>query len=172
MPAQSDITRDFLVARLRDAHAMESQALAMMTGQADRLRHYPALEARIRQHYDETEAQLGRVEACLTRLGSGRSGLMDTAMQTVAGLQSMLHGLAGDEVIKSSLASFAFENFEIATYTALIEAARLAGEPEIEATCRRNLEEEERMAAFLGQGVPQLVRQYLDRSAAGVEARR
>jgi ferritin-like metal-binding protein YciE len=164
--------RDFLIDGLRNAHAMESQAISLTTAQADRLQHYPELETRIRQHAQETEGQRARIEQCLEALGAGPSTFKDAALKAGANLQAMMHSMASDEVIKNSLASFAFENFEIASYKALIETSRIAGEADIERVCRQNLAEEEAMAAFIDQGLPALIQKYLSRASAHVEAKR
>jgi ferritin-like metal-binding protein YciE len=173
MSVQSpEVVRDFMIAGLRDAHAMESQAISLTSAQVDRLKHYPDLERRIREHLRETEGQRERLERCLEKLGTSASTLKDAALKAGANLQAILHSMADDEVIKNSLASFAFENFEIISYKALIETAQLAGDSEIEAVCRQNLAEEERMAAWIADGLPELIRKYLARSSADVEAKR
>jgi ferritin-like metal-binding protein YciE len=46
-----------LVDWLRDTHAMEQQAEAMLESQASRLEHYPDLRQRIVAHPDETRWQ-------------------------------------------------------------------------------------------------------------------
>jgi ferritin-like metal-binding protein YciE len=173
MSAQSpEVVREFLIDGLRDAHAMESQAISLTSAQVDRLEHYSDLETRIREYLRETEGQRERLERCLERLGTSASTLKDAALKVGANLAAMMHSMADDEVIKNSLASFAFENFEIISYKALIETARLAGDADIEEVCRRNLAEEERMAAWIEENLPELIHKYLARSSADVEAKR
>ncbi|MDB5359495.1 MAG: hypothetical protein JWO51_792 [Rhodospirillales bacterium] len=173
MSVQSpQVVREFLIAGLIDAHAMESQAISLTSAQAERLKHYPDLEARIREHLRETEGQRERLDRCLEKLGTSPSTLKDTALKLGANFAAMAHAMADDEVIKNSFASFAFENFEIAAYKGLIETARLAGATEIEEVCRQNLAEEERMAAWIDENLPELIRKYLARKSADVEAKR
>jgi ferritin-like metal-binding protein YciE len=172
MAAQSPKTvREFLIVGLRDAHAMESQAVTLISTQADRLKHYADLEQRVRQHVRETEGQRDRLERCLEKLGTGSSTLKDAALKAVANFQMLLHGMASDEVVKNVLASFAFEQFEIISYKALIETARLDGDADIIAMCRQNLAEEEQMADWLDHHMPDLIRKYLSRASADVEAK-
>ncbi|HEX4192996.1 MAG TPA: DUF892 family protein [Stellaceae bacterium] len=100
---------------------MESQAISLTSGQADRLKHYADLDRRVRQHLKETEGQRDRLERCLEKLGTSASTLKDAALKMGANLQMMLHSMASDEVVKNVLASFAFESFEIISYKALLE---------------------------------------------------
>lgn len=58
--------KEHLVHWLRDAHAMEEQAESMLIAQADRLDDYPMLQARIRQHIEETREQRYNLESCLS----------------------------------------------------------------------------------------------------------
>jgi len=133
----AEAVREFLIPGLRNAHAMESQAISLTTAQADRLKHYADLEQRVREHVRETEGQRDRLERCLEKFGTGASTLKDAALKAGPNLQMMLHGMASDEVVKNVLASFAFEQFEIITYKALIETASLAGEADVVAICKQ-----------------------------------
>ena len=167
-----EVVRDFLISGLVDAHAMESQAVSLTSAQADRLKHYPELESRVREHLRETEGQRDRLERCLDKLGASHSALKDAALKLGANLAALTHSMADDEVIKNSLASFAFENFEIAAYRSLIVTAQLAGDAEVEDACRASLAEEERMAAWIDEHLPGLIRQYLLRKSSDLEAKR
>jgi ferritin-like metal-binding protein YciE len=69
-------------------------------------------------------------------------------------------------VIQNGITDYAFEHFEIATYRTLVEAAAEAGEPEVERVCRENQREEEVMAAWLADRIPDVTRQYLYHQAA------
>ena len=89
-----------------------------------------------------------------------------------ANVQGMLHAFASDEVMKHALASYAFEQFEAASYRALVTAAEQAGEREAASTCATILRAEEAMAAWLWERLPQLTQQYLQRAAAGADANR
>ncbi len=164
-------SRDHLVAWLRDAHAMEHQAIEMLEKQASRLEHYPELQVTVRDHLAQTRRQAERVAGCLERLGAGTSGLKDRAGQLTGTAQQLSGLFASDEVVKSGIADYAFERYEIAAYQALIATAEAAGEPEIVAVCRENLREEEAMAAWLAEHLPQVARQYLTRETTGQEAK-
>ncbi|KAA0011773.1 ferritin-like domain-containing protein [Billgrantia pellis] len=149
---------------LRDAHAMEKQAEKMLEAQASRLEHYPQLKARIEQHLTETRGQAEKIEQCLSLLGTDLSAMKDLGGKLAAFGQAMGGMMAGDEVVKGGLASYAFEHFEIASYKALIQAAEKASKPEIARICEGILREEEAMAQWLADHLDDTTRQYLERS--------
>ena len=55
MTVSSDATRDLFVTGLRNAHALEMQALQIMNRQVERLENYPEVEQALRKHIQETE---------------------------------------------------------------------------------------------------------------------
>lgn len=167
-----DTARDYLISGLRDAHAMESQALSLTITQADRLKHYPDLERRVRQHIEETEKQRERLERCLEKFDSSPSVLKEATLKLSANFLSAFHALTEDEAIKNCLASYSFEHFEIASYKALIETARMADQPDIATMCEESLAEEERMAGWIIDHLPAILEKYLARSDADIEAKR
>ena len=78
------------------------------------------------------------------------------------GLGQALSGwFVGDEVMKGSIASYAFEAMEIASYTVLIATAEEAGDQETAAVCRQILKEEQTMADWLERNMAKVTRQYL-----------
>ena len=165
------VSRDNLTAWLRDAHAMENQAIEILEKQASRLEHYPELRAKVRTHLDETHRQAERVERCLHQLGTDTSSLKTAAGKIIGAAQQLSGLFASDEVLKSGIADYAFEHYEIASYKMLIAAAAEAGEHEVRRSLEENLREEEAMAEWLGQHLPEVTRQYLHRQAAGQSAK-
>jgi hypothetical protein len=80
--------RDVLVVGLKNAHAMEKQALAIMGPQIERIENYPEVRQRLEQHVVETEGQITRLEGVLDQLGEKASGFKDTVLSTVGGHSS------------------------------------------------------------------------------------
>lgn len=72
------------------------------------------MEARMRQHIDESEAQAQRIEELLASLGTSASSLKDAGLSFMGNMAALAHTMVPDEVIKNSFANFAFEHFEIA----------------------------------------------------------
>ncbi|KIQ03539.1 MULTISPECIES: DUF892 family protein [Pseudomonas] len=151
---------------LRDAHAMEQQAEKMLKAQASRLEHYPKLKARIEEHLSETVGQRELLEGCLERLGEKPSTVKDIAGKLAAFGQALGGSLMSDEVIKGAMSGYVFENLEIASYTVLIAAAKAAGDGETRRVCEQILVQEQAMADWLKQHLPELTQAFLARSEA------
>ncbi len=164
--------RQNLAAWLRDAHAMENQAITLLEAQINRLESYPEALPRLRQHLEETRQQKTAVERCLSKLGEDTSALKDTAMSIGATLQGFVHAMSTDEVLKHALANNAFEHFEAATYCSLAAAAQDAGEPEIARTCEEIMQQELAMADWVWHQLPPMTHKYLQREQAGVKSSR
>ncbi|MBZ5485931.1 ferritin-like domain-containing protein [Halomonas aquamarina] len=149
---------------LRDAHAMEQQAEKMLKSQAERLVDYPELQGRIEQHLEETRHQSERLEQAMSGLDIDTSALKDLGGKLTAFGQALGGMMAGDEVMKGSIACYAFEHFEIANYKALIQAAENAGQTGVAHVCRDILKEEEAMADWLSQHIESTTTQFLMRA--------
>ncbi len=165
-------TRTNFLAWLRDAHAMEQQAITMLNAQANRLEHYPMLRARIAEHADETENQALQLQGLLDRYDTSTSMMKDAAGKFTAGAQAFGGMFAGDEVVKGAQMGYVFEHLEIASYTILIAAARELGDGEAVAVLDSILQEEEAMADWLLANLPDVTGAYLSRDEAGMPAQR
>lgn len=154
-------SRENLMDWLRDAHAMEQQAQKMLEAQVSRLENYPELRARIQQHIGETRGQQQKLEACLAQMDTSASVVKDTVGKMMAMAQAVGGMMATDEVVKSAMAGYVFEQGEIASYKALIAAAEAAGEPGVAEVAQQILAEEEAMAKWLSEHLPQVVKTFL-----------
>ena len=152
-----------LIEWLRDAHAMEEQAEQMLKAQAGRIEHYPEIKQRIERHIEETRAQSQRIEGCIARYDESPSSLKDTTGKMSAMGQAAGGMFSGDEIVKGCIASYTFEQMEIASYKVLIATAAEAGDRETQRVCEEILEEEKAMAAWLDEHLPQAIQQYLQR---------
>ncbi|AMV03138.1 ferritin-like domain-containing protein [Xanthomonas citri] len=158
---------------LRDAHAMEQQAEQMLKAQAARIEHYPQLKARIEQHLEETLGQQRLVESCIERLGGSPSIIKDAMGKMAAFGQAMGGMTTSDEIVKGAMASYVFENLEVATYTALLGAAKTVGDTETQRVCEQILPQEQAMADWLLAHLPELTEEFLVRDATpGVTAKK
>ncbi|WP_244552387.1 ferritin-like domain-containing protein [Allosphingosinicella indica] len=162
--------RDIFVVGLRDAHALEHQALALMNRQVDRLANYPEIEARLRSHIEETHGQVERIEEILASLDESHSSIKDAGLAVAGNLAAIGHVFAGDEIIKNSFANHAFENFEVASYTGLITLAEDGGFTSAITGLKQSLGEEQAMAEFVLSGIPDITRKFVARRAAGETA--
>ncbi|ESY64452.1 ferritin-like domain-containing protein [Mesorhizobium opportunistum] len=164
-------SREIFVVGLRNAHAMENQALSIMKPQVERIENYPEVADRLRRHIQETEGQIARLEAVLDGLDEEHSTLKDTALSMVGSMAAMGHSMAGDEIIKNSLANFAFENYEIAAYNSLLVLAEAGGFQDAERVLKQNLSEEEAMANWLKENLSDVTLRYAKLREAGETAK-
>jgi ferritin-like metal-binding protein YciE len=148
---------------LRDAHAAEEQAETMLNGMARRIENYPQLKARIEQHLRETQRQAELVRGCIERRGGSTSSIKDAGAKMLGFGQAVSGMFVGDEVMKGSIASYAFEAMEIASYRILIATAEEVGDQQTARVCEQILREEEAMAEWLEENLPSLTQQYLAR---------
>lgn len=165
-------SRSLFVTGLRNAHALEKEALSIMRPQVERLENYPELAERLRGHIAETETQIDRLDEIFTHLGESSSGLKDTALSMMGSMAAAGHTLAPDEILKNSFANFAFENFEIASYRSLIAMGGVAGMTQSVPLLEQSLREEEAMAGFIEDNIETITRRYVQLSEAGLDAKR
>ena len=151
------MNRDRLVAWLNDAYAMEQGLIQILETHSRRAREVPEISARTAEHADETRAQAERLRQCLEILGTTPS-TAKSALSTIMGaVEGASTAIFTDELMKNMLADYASEHFEIAAYTALIRAAEEAGEADVVNLLEQNLEQEERMAQWLFDRIPEAV---------------
>ncbi|RWX79290.1 ferritin-like domain-containing protein [Neorhizobium lilium] len=164
--------RDNFIAWLRNAHSMEEQAITMLTAQARRIENYPDLKAKILSHLEETRAHAETLKVLLDRFSGGASTLKGMAAKLAATAQGVGGMLTSDEVIKSTVATYAFEHTEIATYKVLIAAADELGEEEMKAELERILAEEVAMSQWLELHLDEITRIFLMRDERDLLAKR
>lgn len=149
---------------LRDAHAMEQQAENMLESLSDRIEHYPQFKVHIDQHLQETRWQRDQIESCIRRLGSSPSAFKDMAAKVVAFGQGLSGVVMSDEVVKGAISTYVFENMEIASYRTLIAAAEVAGDAETKRVAQEILMQEQAMADWLLNYLPEITSEFLSRS--------
>ena len=168
---QETETRSIFVTGLRNAHAMENQALSIMKPQLARIETYPEVAAQLDKHIRETEGQIRRLEDVLHQLGEDHSTLKDLALSFSGTMAAMGHSIAGDEILKNSFANFAFENFEIAAYKSLRTIAELGGFPSAISAIDANLAEEQAMASWLDANIRAVTMKFASLREAGQTAK-
>jgi ferritin-like metal-binding protein YciE len=166
----SEDVRDLFVAGLRSAHAMEKQALSIMEPQVARLGSYPEVARRLEDHIRETHGQIERLETILEGLGESASGMKDIALSVVGSMAAMGHTVAGDEILKNSLANFAFENYELAAYSSLVTLADVGGYNDAKPALLKSLGEEQAMAEWIGSQVPEVTLRFVRLREMGEQA--
>jgi len=158
--AGSDRMRELFITGLKNAHALEQQALSIMEPQVARIENYPEMADRLREHIQETHGQIDRIDHLLDMFDAKASALKDMATSMSGGMAAIGHSLFGDEIIKNSFANYAFEHFEIASYKSLIMMAEDGGFRDATAFLNQNLREEQAMAEWIDQNLPMVTRRY------------
>jgi ferritin-like metal-binding protein YciE len=166
----ADEPRMFYVTGLNNAHAMETQAIELLTRQVERLDNYPEIEVKLRAHLEESKVQRTRIEEVLAALDEKHSALKEAVLGLGGNMAAMAHTAASDEIIKDTLANYMFEHFEMAAYKSLTAMAEFIGDPKGAAAAQANLREEEIMASWLEEHIAPTTLTFMGRVKSGVAA--
>lgn len=157
--------RETLIGWLNDAYAMEKGLVQVLENHANDVKDRPEMYRKIAEHLEKTKMHAERVRDCVERLG-GSTSTVKTTLGAVSGFfQGRSTGASPDELVKNALADYAAEHLEIASYRALIVAARALGEQDVVRICENILRDEEDMARWLEQSLPTVVQEYLGQHA-------
>jgi ferritin-like metal-binding protein YciE len=170
MSSTTEKARDVFIVGLRNQHAVEKQAIELLERQVGRLENYPEMSARMRQHIAESNEQVRRIEDLLSSLGTSHSTVKDTVTSLMGNLAAVGHSTASDEVLKNTLANFAFENYEIASYLSLLTLAEATGHDRAKLALNESLREEQQMAQWIQEHIGPTVLRFVERTAAGQTA--
>lgn len=159
--------RQQLIAWLNDAHAMELSLAKVLENHAKDADRLPDIRTRDEEHLAETREHARKLERCLEHLGAEKPSAMKNAIGTVMGkMQGAMSGPFGDEIMKNALSDYAAEHMEIACYRSLIIAAEEIGEVQVARICNEILADEESMAQWLEQKLPEITRMSLHHAPA------
>lgn len=148
-----------IVAWLNDAYALENAIVEALEKQVDVASDHPTVSAGIQRHLEDTKQHAETVRTCLAQLDETPSGVK-TMLASVGGkVQGLTMGAARDDLVKFALNDYSTEHMEIASYKALIVAAKELGHTGIADACRQILQEEEQMAAWLDEQLSTIVRE-------------
>ncbi|WP_064692794.1 ferritin-like domain-containing protein [Rhizobium aegyptiacum] len=168
--AENEI-REIFVIGLRNAHAMENQALSIMKPQLKRIENYPEVAEKLDRHIRETDGQIVRLEEILDGLNEDKSTLKDLALSFTGSMAALGHTAAGDEILKNAFANYAFENFEAAAYKSLLTIAEAGGHGAALSGLQANLAEEQAMAEWINDNLVALTTKFLSLRQAGETAK-
>jgi ferritin-like metal-binding protein YciE len=152
---------DLVLAWLNDALAMENALAVVLKHRISDAKGFPAVEEMDRQHLAETLNHAELVKQCIARLGSKPSTVKSLFGTIFGAVQAPMTGLAKDEVVKNCLVDHVAEQFEVASYAALIAAANDIGDDEIARICEQNMREDEAMAARIMAVLPDVVAAHI-----------
>ena len=142
----------------------------MLERQVGRLENYPEMRDRMQRHIEESREQARRLEELLADHDTSHSAFKDAMMSIAGNLAALGHSTASDEVVKNTFANFAFEHYEIASYSSLLTLAELTGHTAARTALSASLREEKDMAQWIADHLDATVRRFVERSAAGQTA--
>ena len=157
---------------LRDAHAMEIQAIESVENQIDRIRNYPELRNWAQEHVQVAQQHRELIRECIERRGGSTSTLKDVTMAVVGKFQELTGMLMADEVLKNIIGDYSFKHYQIACYKSLIAAAEEASDPETKRVCEGIVSTDQQLVDRLLPYIPQVTREYMQRDAAELAAKR
>lgn len=158
--------RDELINWLNDAYSMELSNIKILEGHIKDMEAFPDIQTRLKQHLTETRGHAQRLKDCIEGIGEKVSGTKATLANMVGVLKGRSSSMFNDDVVKDVLSESATEHFEVACYRSLIAAAEKMGEERVLDVCRKNMEEDQRMADWVDEQVPHLTRRFLDKEMA------
>jgi ferritin-like metal-binding protein YciE len=149
---------------MNDAYRMELSMMPVLEHHINDAEGHDKLQAKLQEHLHATQHHADLVRSCLERIGE--AGPFDgEAASARANAPTVTNGVGGDLLIKDGLNDYSSEQFEIATYKALITAARDLGQMECERAFEEILNEEQEMASWLDVNLPLLVEQTIRHAA-------
>ncbi|MBX9932118.1 MAG: ferritin-like domain-containing protein [Methylobacterium sp.] len=166
----ADDIRSIYATALKNAHAVELEALQIMGRQVERLQRYPEMERILRRHIDETHQQRDRLEAAMAAVNESPSALKEGVMGVMGNLAALAHTPAQDEILKNTFANHAFENFEIAVYKSLLVITEAAGQSRYLSGFETSLKEEQTMAKDVAELIDPTTRRYIELTTTGATA--
>jgi ferritin-like metal-binding protein YciE len=153
--------RDDVIAWLRDAHAMEAAHVDNLDRLIRLSDNYPQLKSQLQKHLVISTKQRDEIEQELARFDTSRSVLKDWAMKFTGQVEPLVSRFTQDSIPKNCLLAHSYEAFEIASYRSLLGAAEELDMQELRTMCERYIREEQEMANFLFEHLPEITRQYL-----------
>ena len=168
--SRPDKIHEIYTTGLRNQHAVEQLAIELLERQIGRQEKYPEMVQQMQRHLAESKAQAERIEELRSNLATSHLTMKDTAMSLVCTLMAIGHVPAGDEVIKSKFAIYAFERYETASYKALLTVADEAGHSAANSALGQSLREEQAMAQWIEDHIKPTTLRFLERSSAGEKA--
>jgi ferritin-like metal-binding protein YciE/nucleoside-diphosphate-sugar epimerase len=139
-----------LCSYLRDAHALEVQAIELLESAADRVED-EQLEQGFREHLEQTRGHQKLIDDLLTARGARPALFKDAALKAGGLNLAGFFGAQPDSTTKLAGFVFAFEHLEVAAYELLERIAARADDEDVVAVAEKILAEERQAAARVAE---------------------
>lgn len=150
------MAHDLLIQWLDNAHAMERAILQILDEHIDDAEEHEDIAARLQEHRDTTESQAERLEELLSQMDAEPSSTKEYIADMMGAIQGKATMGVG-KIVKNAIADYAVEHYEIATYQAIMKLAEDLGENSVVNMVEAILQEEQDMAQWLQDSLPQAV---------------
>lgn len=157
----TDQQKETYIAWLNDAHALEESLITALERQIHETEERPELRDRLQDHLEETRRHEQLVRGCLARHEEEPSGGKDFFGKVASAISSMGMSMSDDAMVKILHSAYAAEQTEIVTYTLLRAAAGELGDIETTTICDEILIDENVMAQWLLEQIPEVVTEHL-----------
>jgi len=142
---------------LTDAHAAETGGLESLEALAKQATD-PDVRAAVTEHITVTQSQIDRLHARIGALGgkdSGGKNIVDSLLAKGSNLANAFHDTE-DKQTQDVIKAYAFEHFEVGTYTSLQAFASAVGDTETAQLAASIIQEEKMAADKLVRLIPQV----------------
>jgi ferritin-like metal-binding protein YciE len=158
---ERSVEEERLLMWLNDAYALEKALMPILENHAKDASRHPHVRKRDLEHLAETKRHAKLVKECIAELGEKPSAGRKAIGRLAGAINSVNTEPFQDEMVRNFLADYAAEHLEIASYRALVVTAHEAGYPEIAKKCREILKDEQKMAEWIEDNLPDAVRATL-----------
>ena len=162
--------KEELINWLNNAYAMELALVEVLDNHAGDAASLPQVQERLKTHIAETRVHADRLKNLIENIGGVVSNSKALLGNLLGRFNAVTTAMSRDELVKNALGDFASEQLEVACYTSLIAAAQEVGLAQVAEVCRKNLAEDQAMADWLEQQIPEITRSYLRTEAARMAA--
>lgn len=154
---------ELLISWLNDAYGMENSLIETLEEHEKAAAQYPKIQAKIQEHLNLTKGHAEKIQALIGQLNGDVSALKKIGAIVMGNIQGIAGRVFDDAIVKNSIAEFAAENFEIASYSAIIALAESFGENNVADVCQGILADEQEMADWLDTNLPDLVLEFSEK---------
>jgi len=154
----AEANHEIVLTWLNDAYNVENARVHVLERHAKEAKGFPDMEAKLEEHLTQTRHHADLVAGRITALGGAPSTHQDRWAGVLVPVENLFAGSTDEEsLLKNSITDDASENFEIATYRAIITVAQDTGDTDTMQVCQQILGDEQAMAHFLDERMPALV---------------
>lgn len=131
-----------LITYLQDMYALENQIIEILTRHAHEASQFPQIQAKLKEHLEQTKIHKGRMEARLKAHDKSPSSLKGAMSAMLGSMTGAFGGTRPDILGRNLRDDYTTEHLEIASYCELIATAHLYGDMDTVRAAEENLVDE------------------------------